>query len=164
MATVREIDGREVLPQKSDRIMSLESEIQGILQTLDNVGSERRLEKLFGEWNLKDILAHLTGWARHDIACIKSLTDKNKVPYWDDSLDRMNQTFVKKRANQPWGRVRQEFIDTSNELLETYIKLPISLWQEKVWNDRDLTPVKFVDDDIEHYKAHRKEIEDLITK
>lgn len=138
-----------------------QAEFEEMQRIMSDVNPENREQKKFGAWSIKDVLAHLTGWAKHDIACLKSLTG-DKVAYWDNSIDRMNKTFIKKRRKRTWEVVYVEFVNTTNDLIEMYESLPEDLWNVKIWTDKDNTPISFIEGDIQHYRDHLREIDKLV--
>ena len=59
------------------------------INTLKKFPNDKYEEKLFGEWSLKDVIAHFTGWDRYFIDAIELLSNGKKVPYWG-KINRYN--------------------------------------------------------------------------
>lgn len=142
-------------------IEEFSSQFISIQQVVLSIPETKRTQNLLGEWSAKDVLAHLTGWARHDTACIKHLME-DRVAFYDENLERMNQTYINKRRKNKWGKVYQDFLTTTRELLETYMALPQGLWNTRIWPDKNLTPTIFIEESIEHWERHFHEIKETL--
>jgi hypothetical protein len=125
---------------------------------------KRRPDILFGQWSLKDVLAHIIGWDLYGIDCLQSLKD-NKQPYWHSNIDEFNQEQILKRKNWTWQKLHQEFVSTGEKLIKEYETLPLELWNKRFWPDKRFTPRKFLEIDINHYRIeHALKIKDFLLR
>lgn len=136
--------------------MTTEEKIQELIKAQSEIADainrfpvEKRLQKLFGRWCLKDIVAHINAWVVHDIDCLNHLK-QNKEPYWEPDIDDFNEKAVQKRQGFSWDQVYDEFLSLNKELISIYKLLPSNLWDTQIWANRSLTAAKFLDDDIDH--------------
>lgn len=113
--------------------------------------------RLFDQWSLKDLIAHLNHWIDHDVGCLQRLK-KGDEPVWEEDVDDFNRKGVGLRKKSSWQEVRSEFLKTVHLLIKHYRSLPDDLWHTKIWPDRDHTPAIFVQDDIDHWMEHLEEI------
>ncbi len=140
------------------------SDVDEFLILVDKFPEDRRLEVLFGEWNLKDVLAHMNHWAIHDLECIENLME-GKEPYWAPDVDEFNKEGILKRKDWKWMKVYEEFVDLKARLIDAYSSLPFGLWNKKFWPKRKFTPKKFLEIDIYHYEHdHTPEIRKVLDK
>ncbi len=109
-----------------------------------------RDEILFGEWNIKDIIAHLNNWMVHDIDCLTSVIEK-KIPRWEPDIDEFNKKGTELRKYYSWQELLSEFNGLSDRLLETYKKFPPELLSVRIWPSIDETPEKFILEELEHW-------------
>jgi hypothetical protein len=72
--------------------------------------------------------------------------------------DEVNETAIQIRKGWSWGKVWNEFLDSSKQLLQAYEKIPESSLDERVWDNREDTPSRFLDIDVEHYLEHLKQL------
>jgi hypothetical protein len=124
---------------------------QDFIEALDKFPKEKREEILFGEWSLKDLLAHLSGWmiaAAENVRCLK----EGKIPPWVVSIDDFNKKNVAERKNWDWRKVYKELVETSRKFIEEYVSLPKESWQKKYWPDKSLTPQRILEIEIRHWK------------
>lgn len=128
-----------------------------LVMVVEKFPKNRREEILFGDWSLKDILAHLNNWILHDISCLEKLK-QGKEPFWEPSVESFNNRAIQRRKNNAWDEIYDEFISLGDELIEKYQKLPVNLRKTKIWDNKDFTPEKSLEVDIGHWKNHLQEI------
>jgi len=121
-------------------------------------------EKAFlGEWSLKDIIAHLTGWAEHQAKVLRDLINCVHIEYVGN-IQEFNEKSVAKRKDQTWRKIYAEFIKVTAELITLYGDLPKKLWKKKIWQDKKYTPEKYIKIEIRHYiKTHIPQIQQVIN-
>lgn len=122
-----------------------------VTHAIDSFPTEKRLQKVFGDWSLKDIVAHLSNWMVHDIDCLQAL-QLGKTPTWEPDVDEFNQRGVKGRMNQPWENVWAEYQELTDKIKASYIQLPENLWYSKIWPNKPYTPATFIEVDIKHWR------------
>lgn len=135
-----------ITDEKIQELIRVQSEITDVI---NRFSVEKRLQKLFGRWSLRDIIAHINGWMVHDIDCLNHLK-QNKEPYWEPDIDDFNEKTVLERQGWSWDRIYKEFLSLNNELISLYKSLPLNLWNTQIWANHSLTAAKFLDDDISH--------------
>jgi hypothetical protein len=133
-----------------------------IKELLEKFPEEKRGDTIFFGWSLRDIVAHLSGWALHDISLIESLI-KSEEPRWEPDIDEFNAQSVNEREGRSWADVYTEFVDAYETLLEKYRQLPADLWQKKFWRERTLTPEENLQKDIEHLEEHRIQVLEALS-
>lgn len=123
----------------------------------------KRAKLLFGEWTIKDVIAHLNNWMVHDIDCLTALKE-GKIPLWEPNVDDFNKKGVLARRSFSWNQLCEEFTSLSDHLLNIYQKYPTGLYSSKIWPDKEETPEKFLEEDIDHWTLELKNIKSkLIT-
>ncbi|MGD8555598.1 MAG: hypothetical protein PVJ32_09190, partial [Anaerolineales bacterium] len=63
---------------------------QAVIEAIDHFPDDRVDEILFGEWSLKDVLAHLTGWDQYFVEILRLLRSGTEAPHWG-SIAKFNQ-------------------------------------------------------------------------
>ena len=113
---------------------------------------------LFDKWNLKDVIAHLSGWDIYDTMAVKALLE-GREPEWGGGVDEFNRTSTEKRKDWSFEEVYAEFISVGEELIRVSLDLPEECWEKKFWQNREYTPKSMLEIDIEHYrKEHLGEL------
>ncbi|WKZ30964.1 MAG: hypothetical protein QY318_03915 [Candidatus Dojkabacteria bacterium] len=135
-----------------DNIEKFEAVRDQILDVIDQFPREQRETLIFDKWSLKDIVSHLNHWMEHDLECLDSLKDGTE-PFWHPDIDQFNLEGISARKDWTWDKVYNEFVQLSKQLLQTYRTFPVELWDKPIWEGRDLTPLKFLTDDIWHLEA-----------
>ena len=125
--------------------------VEEIKSLIKKFPKNKRVEKLFGEWSLKDVIAHLSHWAEHDLNCFEALK-KGEEPYWAPDIDEYNMEGVEKRKQESWDTVYSEFVVLMDKVISEYSTLREDLWDKKFWKNRKFTPRVFLDIDVDHYK------------
>jgi hypothetical protein len=124
---------------------------QNLIQTLDEIPENKRNKILFHYWTAKDLLSHMSGWmisATNNVECLK----KGKTPPRVGNDEDFNRESVEKRKNWSWDEVYKELVKTSEEFAESYKDLPKDLWQKRYWPEKDFTPKKILEIEIEHWE------------
>ena len=131
------------------------NEFTKISEELDNLiqkfSSERREEVVFDKWSLKNVVSHLNHWMIHDLDCLNVLLN-GKVPYWEPDVEEFNRKGVEARSNNNWDQVYTEFVELKNKLLTLYKEIPEDLRNKRIWPDKNETPTRFLEEDIQHWR------------
>lgn len=136
-----------------------------LIVLIDQFPKDKREETLFDKWSLKDIIIHLTGWARHQKDTLKALKTEKEFVVPQDLKNLINTELVSKRAKTNWMTVYNEFIKISGQLVIEYENLPEKLWKKKIWEMKDTTPIEYIQIEINHYKnTHRLQIEKVLKR
>lgn len=134
-----------------ERIEEFKKARLNLLRAIDNFPKDKREEILFGKWNLKDTVAHISGW---DLITIKTLRSvkKSKSLNWVGSVYEFNKNSLEKRKKWSWQKVYKEFVKLGGEITKEYEGVPEKLWNKRIWKNRSFTPQKFLEIDIRHYR------------
>ncbi|KKU19544.1 MAG: hypothetical protein UX31_C0005G0038 [Candidatus Nomurabacteria bacterium GW2011_GWA1_46_11] len=124
---------------------------------------DKRRIKLFGEWNLQDIIAHVSGWNIARIEEINRLIDGKEITFIND-YDEFNRQSILTRRSYDWDYIYKEFLQTSHDLINAYPKIPDNLLNKRIWSDKEFTPSKWIGIDTDHIKEHLVEIEKFVDK
>lgn len=111
----------------------------------------KRKEKIFGDWNLKEVLAHYSAWNIYFTKALDFLVSGNEPPYWE-SIKRFNKKEVIKRQGWSWKKVHDEFVRSGKDFVKVYSQLPKRYWNKPFWLKRSYTPLKFININIYHYQ------------
>lgn len=124
---------------------------------------EMRERRVIPKWSLKDLVAHFTGWAVHDLEFLAALRI-GEEPYREPNIDEFNDRSVQARKNRSWEEVYEEFVTSYLRLLEAYQALPSPLWKKKFRHDQTLTPEENLQEDIEHLGEHLAQIREVLRR
>lgn len=129
----------------------------------DRFPEEKRLDILFSDWSLKDVVSHLSNWMVHDIDCLTALKE-GREPYWEPEIEEFNKKGIEARKGKNWEEIYKEFIDLGNELSSLYKTLPDNLWGKPIWKGRNETAMKFLEEDIDHLQnEHLPELKEKLV-
>lgn len=123
---------------------------------------EERNRVLFGEWSVKDILAHATAWndlnSEH-LECLKS----NKDFEWVTDVDQFNAKEVARKRDLNWNEVCQSFVRSGEKLADLFWSLSGNDWNKKCGPNNKFDPKKFLEGVISHYQEHIDELASLLV-
>lgn len=141
------------------KVTELERVIGQTLALISKAPPEKRYNVLFGEWNLKDTVAHLSGWCNHQLECFEAM-EKRREPVWRKNIDDYNDQQVELRRKKGWDKVFNELTSLTSKLLRKYKGLSGMQWKYKFWKGRNFTPERHLDIELRHWsKGHLPEIE-----
>lgn len=131
--------------------------------------AQQRREKLFTDWSLHDVIAHLSAWNWVTIAALEDLQQGSPVLDWirDEDTDAFNEMMVYVRHDWSWEDVLAEFELTMRDLLNVYCRCSLVQWTQKfVPADpkNAATPLSALDMDIDHMAEHLAEIEQISSQ
>lgn len=134
------------------------------IDSVDSIPKSRRNEIFLGEWSIKDILAHLTGWGLHQIGVLRDFQN-GVLAERPESVKDFNDKSVEARRKLAWSGVYDEFVKTGEQLLAEYDALTDDQWKKKIWPDKELTPEGFIKIEIKHYReTHLPQIRAWLPK
>lgn len=109
----------------------------------------------FGEWSVKDMLAHITFWEQRLIAYINGARESLIRPGEDTQagIDRVNAEVLAANRDRPLAEVRAAFDSSYQQVL----RLAESLSAEDLTNEEMYG--LFAGDTFEHYREHRAMLE-----
>lgn len=148
-----------------DKLLSQFKEIrEEFVEILDRFPAPSRSVVLFGDWNLKDVLAHLTGWDRYFIDILDALQAGEEPPYWGN-MSKFNEASVQKRRESSWEVVFDDFVATGEAFIHCYNQLPAEYREVRFWKGRSYTPVRMLEINIHHYgKSHLPQVKRKLVR
>ncbi len=141
---------------KNALLREMEAGFAGLLSAVDGLSEEQMTRVWYGDWSVRDILAHIAGWHREEIAMLERLArGERPVPesadYTDD--DAWNARFVAKWRAASAGEVLAEL----KAIKEAYLAAAGRLPEERFEEGR--TAQRLVRQGCtEHYREHGDEI------
>jgi uncharacterized protein (TIGR03083 family) len=111
----------------------------------------------FGEWSVKDILAHITFWEQRLLAYFNGARESLIQPGEEEqaAIDRINAEVFTANRDRPLDEVRAAFASSYQQTLA----LADALSAEDL-ADEELFGL-FAGDTFEHYREHREMLEQL---
>ena len=137
-------------------LREMEAGFAGLLDAVDGLSEEQLNGVWYGDWSVRDILAHVAGWHREEIAMLERMArGERPVPesadYTDD--DAWNARFVARWRDAPAGDVLAELRASEEAYLAAASRLP----EERFGEGR--TAQRLVQQGCtEHYREHADEI------
>jgi hypothetical protein len=141
---------------KDALLREMEAGFADLLSTVDGLSEEQMTRVWYGNWSVRDILAHVAGWHREEIAMLERMArGERPVPesadYTDD--DAWNARFVAKWRAASAGEVLAELKASK----EAYVAAAGRLPEERFKEGR--TAHRLVQQGCtEHYREHADEI------
>lgn len=133
------------------------------LTEVQNFPKNKRKEKLFNEWDLKEVIMHLTEWDLYTVEIIEDLLQGIKPRHFGN-VDKFNEISVANSADLGWDEAYENFIEAGGLFIDTYMNLPDEIWEMRFWINKKSTPLKYLGIQTRHYEnEHLKEIR-KITK
>jgi hypothetical protein len=141
---------------KDALLREMEAGFADLLSAVDGLSEEQMTRVWYGDWSVRDILAHVAGWHREEIAMLERMArGERPVPesadYTDD--DAWNARFVAKWRAASAGEVLAEL----KAIKEAYLAAAGRLPEERFEEGR--TAQRLVREGCtEHYREHAGEI------
>ena len=141
---------------KDDLLREMDAGFAALLDAVDGLSEEQMTRVWYGDWSVRDILAHVAGWHREEIAMLERMArGERPVPesadYTDD--DAWNARFVAKWRAASAGEVLAEL----KAIKEAYVAAAGRLPEERFEEGR--TAHRLVQQGCtEHYREHADEI------
>jgi hypothetical protein len=127
------------------------------LKVVAEFPQELRDRPLFGEWNLKDILAHIVGWESLSIEKVEAVK-QGITSQWVSDVEEQNRKAVERCKGASWDEMYQKLVQSGEIMLSAYQSLPPYLWGKQAGPEPKFTPRHFLEKEAEHYEGHLKEI------
>lgn len=122
------------------------------IKLIDDFPRDMRENKLFGEWNLKQILIHLTGWSKYQTEVLIEFKKGYEFKIHPNLKSTINEDLVAQKSALTWNQVYRDFILSGKRLVDEYNSLSDKLWSKKIWTNEKTTPKDFIQIEINHYK------------
>jgi len=141
---------------KDALLREMDAGFAGLLDAVNGLSEEQMTRVWYGDWSVRDILAHVAGWHREEIAMLERMArGERAVPesadYTDD--DAWNARFAAKWRAASAGEVLAEL----NASKEAYVAAASRLPEERFEEGR--TARRLLQQGcIEHYLEHADEI------
>jgi hypothetical protein len=129
---------------------------QELVELINRIPSEKT-DVVFGAWDLKCVLAHLTGWDVYFTKGAQLFERGESVPFWGD-IDAHNAQSAKNAEGKSWNEVHAEWLTAGDTLIEVYRALDDSLWEAQIWENPPVTPARFLKITVDHYAEHAEKI------
>lgn len=132
-----------------------------LVDFLEKLPAEKWNTPVYPGWTVKDLIAHLSGWAEYQVNCLQLFVDGAKDIPKPKVQDR-NEESVRKRKKLTTEEIKEEFIALSANMIKSYGNLTTSQWQKSIWDGTKTTPEKFIKIEIKHYReTHFPELRKL---
>jgi len=141
---------------KDALLREMDAGFAALMDAVNGLSEEQMTRVWYGDWSVRDILAHVAGWHREEIAMLERMArGERPVPesadYTDD--DAWNARFAAKWRAASAGEVLAEL----NASKEAYLAAASRLPEERFEEGR--TASRLVQQGcIEHYREHADEI------
>ena len=122
-----------------------------VIEAVARVDKSKQAKAFVGEWTLKDIIAHLSGWANYQVEVIKALNN-GQTPPEPGNIDGFNRRSTEIRADIHWDKVYAEFLEGSQKLVDEYKGIKDKDWKKLLWKNKKTTLEKFINIEVRHYK------------
>ena len=115
---------------KDQLLSALQNEQAGWKRLLDDIGEARMTEPgVAGEWSIKDIVAHLTGWRRRTVGRFQAALkhEPEPAPPWPPHLqtdDEINAWIYAANRDRPLADILQESDVVFQQLVDTFSAFP----------------------------------------
>lgn len=152
---------------KMQILVSLKEELGNWEAFLNDLSEEQiTMPNVFGEWSIKDVIAHLAGWQQLSVARLEACLEKDqpKYPEWfpgqdpddDELLYQTNKRIYQSYCDVPWQDVHSEWHKRYQRvvvLCETISESDLIAKGMFTWlGDFALSAV--LEGTIEHHKEH----------
>ncbi|HKZ50906.1 MAG TPA: ClbS/DfsB family four-helix bundle protein [Dehalococcoidia bacterium] len=141
---------------REELLHKLEANFQGLLSAIDGLGEEAMLRVWYGEWSVRDILAHIAGWHRELGQALERMARGERpfrewLDYNDD--DVWNKIFAAARRNTP----PQEMIQELKASKEAFVTAVRQLPEDRLQDGRAAYRLLHYAG-IDHYPGHAGDI------
>ena len=145
---------------KNELMSTITTAHRELAELMERISDDRLRDPAMGDWNGKDVLAHLAAWHDHSATVIDALRAGRK-PYDEtdpaNSTDAVNERIHDEHAGDPPARTRVAFQQSFDRLLAALGPLSdddlfrADRWQ---WLDGEALAEMLLWDTSRHYEAH----------
>ena len=132
-----------------------------LVETVSSFPLDKLDELVCGEWDIKSVLAHITGWDIHFTTMVSMLKSGKDAPHRGDDVHKWNQTLVLEREGNSWNEAQATLVEAGAAFMDEYADLEQDLWNRRFWEGRNPTPAWVLKHNAEHYEEH---LEEILTK
>jgi len=126
---------------------------QKLLKTIKDFPEENVVKKFYGEWTIKEVVAHIVAWDQYFSNLVKGQTDK----YWGD-INEFNSREVSKRKSRSLQSLIKDLEASGNIFSQVFDKMDKKMFKRKFWTDKKYTPEDILKIQIHHYEDQIKQI------
>ena len=111
---------------KQELLQQAEHEYDGLKAAIKGLDESRMREVWLGQWGVREIVAHITGWHREMLPALARL-GRGEAPYPDgayDDFDRWNAKFVEERRERSTAELVRDMDASHRDLLTAAAQLP----------------------------------------
>jgi hypothetical protein len=119
------------MSESKDHLLSeLQQEQAGWKRLLDEIGEARMTEPgVAGEWSIKDIVAHITGWRRWTVKRLQAALkhEPEPAPFWPPQLhtdDEINAWMYASDRERTLADILDESVAVFQQLVDTLSAFP----------------------------------------
>lgn len=138
---------------------------KNLISCVNKLPKDKRGDILFNKWSLKDILIHLTGWARYQYITLRNFRMGRELISPQNLEFSINDSLVAEKRRSHWRSIYDGFIKVSDQLIAEYEDLPQRLWGKKIWKGEKTTLKEFIAIEIRHYRnTHGPQINKVLKQ
>ncbi len=137
---------------KEDLLQTLDTEFASLLSTLEGLGEEAATRVWYGDWSVRDILAHVSGWHREMAQAFERIArGERPVPEGIDygDPDPWNAGFAEAKVDTTFIEMMQELKASKAAFVEAAEQVPTDRFEEGRATYRILHATG-----IDHYREH----------
>jgi len=148
-----------------DQINRLRLAVENFATGVSTLSEESFLTKLSG-WAPRDVVAHLIGWNLHIVKGSEQI-QRGELPFYDidpgENYSKINAALVRRYDSTDRQLLLDQLHATAHELREFLESLDAEVWARDFGvrhGDSQVTIRDTIDELIEDYDHHRRQIED----
>ena len=141
---------------REELLQALDAEFVSLLSTLEGLGEEAATRVWYGDWSVRDILAHISGWHREMAQAFERMArGERPVPEGTDYGDPnpWNAGFAKASVDTRFADMVQELKASKTAFVRAAEQVPTDRFEEGRAAYRILHA-----SGIDHYREHAPEI------
>jgi len=141
---------------REELLQALDAEFASLLSTLEGLGEEAATRVWYGDWSVRDILAHISGWHKEMAQAFERIArGERPVPEGTDYSDPnpWNAGFAEAKGDTSFVDMVQELKASKEAFVEAAEQVPTDRFEEGRAAYRILHA-----SGIDHYREHAPEI------
>ena len=141
---------------RDDILNTLDTEFDALLKTIDGLSDEQMTRVWFGEWGVRDILAHVAGWHREMTGAFERIArGERPVPEGVDysNADPINARFAEAQRRADASGIMAELKASQEAFVAAARTVPEDRFEEGKTAHRILHTTG-----IDHYREHEPAI------
>lgn len=144
----------------TNQINQLHEICNNLISEVDKFPKDKREDKVFDEWSLKDVVSHINGWNLMRIQELKDFLSNTPIQKISD-FNALNLIFLAERKNFSWEELYKEFCTSLQDLVISFKNLPPDSWDKPIWKGSGMTAKKWLKIDSEHLQnEHLTQLKD----